>query len=87
HLMVCSGETNLKRVWAEAGGKNANIVFEDYADLDNAAAETAAGCFYNQGEVCVAATRLLVHESIKDMFIDKVITAAQRFAPKDPLDP
>lgn len=87
HLMVCSGETNMKRVWAEAGGKNANIIFEDYEDLDHAAEEAAAGSFYNQGEVCVAATRLLVHESIKDMFIEKVIQASQRFTPKDPLDP
>ncbi|MEX0333029.1 aldehyde dehydrogenase [Vibrio tubiashii] len=85
-LMVSSGETNLKRVFAEAGGKNANIVFEDCDDLDRAAAETAGGCFYNQGEVCVAATRLLVHESIKDRFVDKVISAAQSFMPKDPLD-
>lgn len=85
-LMIRSGETNLKRVFAEAGGKNANIVFEDCDDLDRAAAETAAGCFYNQGEVCVAATRLLVHESIKDRFVDKVISAAQTFMPKDPLD-
>ncbi|PKH01392.1 aldehyde dehydrogenase PuuC [Psychromonas sp. MB-3u-54] len=86
-LMICSGESNLKSVWAEAGGKNANIVFADYPDLDKAAQETAAGCFYNQGEVCVAATRLLVHESIKDMFIDKVIAAAKNFSPKDPLCP
>jgi len=86
-LMVSSGETNMKRVWAEAGGKNANIIFEDYADLDAAAAQAAAGCFYNQGEVCVAATRLLVHESIKEQFIDKVLSAALRFQPKDPLDP
>lgn len=86
-LMVSSGESNLKRVWAEAGGKNANIVFDDYEDLDHAAEAAAAGCFYNQGEVCVAATRLLVHESIKDQFIDKVLSAAQRFQPKDPLDP
>lgn len=85
-LMIRSGETNLKRVFAEAGGKNANIVFEDCDDLDRAAAETAAGCFYNQGEVCVAATRLLVYESIKDRFVDKVISAAQAFMPKDPLD-
>ncbi|MDV5168906.1 aldehyde dehydrogenase [Photobacterium rosenbergii] len=86
-LMVSSGETNLKRVWAEAGGKNANIVFANYNNLDQAASEAAGGCFYNQGEVCVAATRLLVEESIKDEFIDKVVSAAQRFAPKDPLDP
>ena len=86
-LMVCSGESNMKRVWAEAGGKNANIVFADYKHLDKAAAETAAGCFYNQGEVCVAATRLLVHESIKDEFVNKVIAAAERFTPQDPMDP
>lgn len=85
-LMVRSGETNLKRVFAEAGGKNANIVFEDCDDLDRAAAETAGGCFYNQGEVCVAATRLLVHESIKDQFVEKVIEASKAFAPKDPMD-
>ncbi|HIF5690967.1 TPA: aldehyde dehydrogenase [Vibrio parahaemolyticus] len=86
-LMVSSGESNLKRVFAEAGGKNANIVFEDCDDLDRAAAEAAAGCFYNQGEVCVAATRLLVHESIKDQFIEKVIQASKAFTPKDPMDP
>ncbi len=86
-LMVSAGETNLKRVFAEAGGKNANIVFADCGDLDRAAAETAAGCFYNQGEVCVAATRLLVDNQIKDAFVEKVIAAAKRFTPKDPLDP
>lgn len=88
HLMVCSGETNMKRIWAEAGGKNANIIFEDCEDLDRAVAETAGGAFYNQGEVCVAATRLLVHESIKDKVVEKIIGAAQtNFIPKDPLDP
>ncbi|MCL9781285.1 aldehyde dehydrogenase [Vibrio sp. S4M6] len=86
-LMVSSGESNLKRVWAEAGGKNANIIFDDYEDLDKAANEAAAGCFYNQGEVCVAATRLLIHNSIKDEFVDKLLSATERFQPKDPLDP
>lgn len=86
-LMISAGESNMKRVWAEAGGKNANIVFPDYKNLEKAAQETAAGCFYNQGEVCVAATRLLVHESIKDQFIQLVREAAKRFTPKDPLDP
>ncbi|QUJ70334.1 aldehyde dehydrogenase (plasmid) [Photobacterium sp. GJ3] len=86
-LMICAGESNMKRVWAEAGGKNANIVFADYKNLDKAAAETAAGCFYNQGEVCVAATRLLVHASIHDAFVEKVIAASAAFTPKDPLDP
>ncbi|SHI14656.1 aldehyde dehydrogenase [Ferrimonas marina] len=86
-LMVCAGESNLKRVWNEAGGKNANIVFADHPNLEGAAEEAAAGCFYNQGEVCVAATRLLVHESIHDRFVAMVEAAAQRFTPRDPLDP
>ncbi|MBY5991185.1 aldehyde dehydrogenase [Ferrimonas balearica] len=86
-LMISAGESNMKRVWAEAGGKNANIVFADYKNLDGAAEEAAAGCFYNQGEVCVAATRLLVHESIREAFIQKVIAAAARFTPQDPLNP
>jgi gamma-glutamyl-gamma-aminobutyraldehyde dehydrogenase len=86
-LLMSSSESNMKRVWAEAGGKNANIVFNDCDDLDKAAEAAAAGCFYNQGEVCVAATRLLVHESIKDEFVAKVAKAARTFTPKDPLDP
>lgn len=86
-LMISAGESNMKRVWAEAGGKNANIVFPDYKNLKKAAEATAAGCFYNQGEVCVAATRLLVHESIKDQFVRMVQEAAKDFTPGDPLDP
>ncbi|WP_156498777.1 aldehyde dehydrogenase family protein, partial [Oleiphilus sp. HI0079] len=53
-LMVFAGESNMKRVWAEAGGKSPNVVFADAPDLD-AAAEAAAGAIcYNQGEVCTA---------------------------------
>ncbi|WP_163933910.1 aldehyde dehydrogenase [Paraferrimonas sp. SM1919] len=85
-LLIYAGESNMKRVWLEAGGKNPNIVFAD-ADLDKAAQAAASGCFYNQGEVCVAATRLLVESSIYDSFVAKVIEASKRFRPGDPLDP
>ncbi|WP_088330917.1 aldehyde dehydrogenase [Lacimicrobium sp. SS2-24] len=86
-LMIYAGESNMKRVWLEAGGKNPNIVFADCADLDKAARSAASGCFYNQGEVCVAATRLLVERSIHDEFVQKVREASQHFRPGDPLDP
>ncbi|GGD63105.1 aldehyde dehydrogenase [Lacimicrobium alkaliphilum] len=86
-LMIYAGESNMKRVWLEAGGKNPNIVFADCADLDKAARSAASGCFYNQGEVCVAATRLLVERSIHDEFVEKVRQASQNFRPGDPLDP
>jgi 4-guanidinobutyraldehyde dehydrogenase/NAD-dependent aldehyde dehydrogenase len=63
--LIYSGESNMKRVWLEAGGKSPNIVFADAPDLQ-AAAESAAGAIaFNQGEVCTAGSRLLVERSIK----------------------
>ncbi len=86
-LLIDAGESNMKRVWLEAGGKSANIVFADCPDPDQAAAATAAGIFYNQGQVCIAGSRLLVEASIKDAFLARVKAHAQSFTPGDPLDP
>lgn len=86
-LMIYSGESNMKRVWSEAGGKSPNIVFADAPNLDDAA-QSAAGAFcFNQGEVCTAGTRLLVEASIKDEFIKKVVNAVESWVPGNPLDP
>lgn len=82
-----SGQSNMKRVWLECGGKSPNIVLADCPDLDAAAAAAAGGIFYNQGEVCTAGSRLIVEESIKDAFVEKVIAAAADMQPDDPLDP
>ena len=85
-LMVYAGESNMKRVWLEAGGR-ANIVFADAPDL-KAAAEAAAGAIaFNQGEVCTAGSRLLVERSIKDKFLPLVIEALKGWKPGNPLDP
>lgn len=86
-LMVYAGESNMKRVWLEAGGKSPNIVFADAPDL-KAAAEAAAGAIaFNQGEVCTAGSRLLVERSIKDKFLPLVIEALKGWKPGNPLDP
>jgi len=86
-LMVYAGESNMKRVWLEAGGKSPNIVFADAPDLQ-AAAEAAAGAIaFNQGEVCTAGSRLLVERSIKDTFLPMVIEALKSWKPGHPLDP
>jgi len=86
-LMVYAGESNMKRVWLEAGGKSPNIVFADAPDLA-AAAEAAAGAIaFNQGEVCTAGSRLLVERSIKDEFLPLVLEALKRWKPGHPLDP
>lgn len=86
-LMEYAGQSNMKRIWLEAGGKSANLVFADCPDLAKAATASAAGIFYNQGQVCIAGTRLLVEESIKDAFMGELKKAAEAFKPMDPLDP
>jgi len=86
-LMEYSARSNLKRVSLELGGKSPQIVFADCPDLDAAAQAAAWGVFYNQGEVCTAASRLLVEASIKDDFVKRVAAVAKAMVPGDPLDP
>jgi gamma-glutamyl-gamma-aminobutyraldehyde dehydrogenase len=86
-LLQCAGLSNLKRTYLECGGKSPNIVFADAKDLDGAAQSAAGAIFYNQGEVCTAASRLLVQRPIKDAFVAKVVEAGKAMQPKHPLDP
>ena len=80
-----SAESNMKSVSLECGGKTPNIVFADTPDLDEAAKGAADGIFYNSGQVCDAASRLLVEDSIHDEFLAKVTSLAARYQPGDPL--
>ena len=82
-----SGESNMKRVALECGGKSPHIVTDGCSSLDAAATAVAWGVFYNQGEVCNAGSRLLVHESVKDELLEKVVAVAERIQPGDPLHP
>jgi gamma-glutamyl-gamma-aminobutyraldehyde dehydrogenase len=82
-----SADSNLKRVWLELGGKSPNIVFPDAYDLDAAADMAAWGIFFNSGEMCTAASRLLVHRDIADDFVARVVSRAATYFPGDPLDP
>ncbi|UXU76662.1 MULTISPECIES: aldehyde dehydrogenase [unclassified Paracoccus (in: a-proteobacteria)] len=86
-FMEYSGQSNLKQVWPETGGKSPNLVFADCEDLDAAADMAAFGIFFNQGEVCSANSRLYVERRIKDTFVEKLIQRAQALQPGDPLDP
>lgn len=86
-LLKDAGDSNMKRVWLEAGGKSANIVFADCPDLQKAVNNTAGGIFYNQGQVCIAGTRLLLEESIADRFLDLLKEQAKGWQPGNPLDP
>lgn len=85
-LMGYSGESNLKQVWLELGGKSPNLVFAD-ADLDKAADQAAAGIFFNAGQVCTANSRLLVEKSIAEAFTARLVKLAADYQPGDPLNP
>jgi acyl-CoA reductase-like NAD-dependent aldehyde dehydrogenase len=86
-IMQYAGQSNLKRVSLECGGKSPNIVLADYDDLDRAAKAAAFAIFFNQGEMCSAGSRLLVQERIRDAFLEKVQDVARTLVPGDPLDP
>jgi gamma-glutamyl-gamma-aminobutyraldehyde dehydrogenase len=87
HFMRYSADSNLKRVWLELGGKSPNIILPDAPDLDRAAATAAWGIFFNQGEMCTAPSRLLVHSSIADRVTEAIVTRARELRVGDPLDP
>ena len=76
----------LKRVSLELGGKSACVVFDD-ADLENAVTALAAGIFRNQGQLCIAASRMFVHESLHDAFAERLSQLALAIRLGDPLAP
>lgn len=75
----------MKRVAMELGGKSPNIVFAD-ADLDAAATGASNGIFSAAGQMCIAGSRLLVQNSIKDVFTDKLLDIARRVKLGNPMD-
>ena len=86
-LLECAGRSNMKRAYMECGGKSPNLVFADAPNLRAAADAAASGIFYNQGEVCTAASRLLVQRSIKDEFLAMVVEAGRKMQPQHPFEP
>jgi aldehyde dehydrogenase (NAD+) len=84
-LMAASGESNLKRLSLELGGKSPNIIFPD-CDMEGAVKAAFWGIFANKGEICSAGSRLLVHKDIHDRFLDELVARARKMKLGDPLD-
>ncbi|MDX3801415.1 aldehyde dehydrogenase [Streptomyces sp. AK04-3B] len=87
HFLRYAADSNLKRVWLELGGKSPNIILPDAPDLEQAAATAAWGIFFNQGEMCTAPSRLLVHSSIAERVTEAIVARARELRVGDPLDP
>lgn len=76
---------NVNSVTLELGGKNPNIVFPD-ADLSNAVTDAIKGIFAASGQTCVAGSRLLIHESIRDEFVERFVEKTEELTLGDPFD-
>lgn len=86
-IMAAAARSNLKRVGLELGGKSPHIILPDCPDLTAAARAAAGGIFYNQGEMCSAGSRLLLHRSLMAEFLPRLRQAAARYQPAQSLDP
>lgn len=87
-IMISAGQSNMKRLLLECGGKSPYLVFDDCSDdLDFLAADIVAKAFPNQGAVCSSATRLLIQHDFKEALLEKVVEHSQQIRPQDPLLP
>ena len=83
--IVQASASNWKKVQLELGGKGPNIVFAD-ASIPAAVNGSAFAIFHNQGQVCIAGSRLILHEAIADEFLEKFIALGSLIWLGDPLD-
>ena len=87
-ILQYAGQSNMKQVALECGGKTPQVFLADVADFDRAVTAAYRGIYSNMGEVCNAGSRLLVDRSIRDRFIERFIELGRNaFQPGDPLDP
>jgi acyl-CoA reductase-like NAD-dependent aldehyde dehydrogenase len=86
-LMRDIGETDIKAITLELGGKSPQLVFADCGDLETAASAIGLGIFYNSGQTCNAGSRLVVHRSIREELVERVAAIGREMAPAEPLDP
>uniref|UniRef100_H2ZY37 Aldehyde dehydrogenase 1 family member A1 n=1 Tax=Latimeria chalumnae TaxID=7897 RepID=H2ZY37_LATCH len=85
-IKQAAGKSNLKRVTLELGGKNPNIILAD-TDLDYAVEQAHYGLFFNQGQCCLAGSRIFVEESIYEEFVHKSVEQAKKRILGNPLIP
>ncbi|MEL6234920.1 MAG: aldehyde dehydrogenase [Pseudomonadota bacterium] len=82
-----SADSNLKKIVLECGGKNPAIVLEDAENLDLVAAHIVNAAFWNMGENCSAASRLIVHKAVKAPLMERILARVKLWRTGDPLDP
>ena len=87
-MLQYAGQSNMKRVSLECGGKSPQVFMADTGNIDRAISAAVNGIFANMGEVCNAGSRLLVERPVYDQFVERFIAAGRdAYVCGDPLDP
>jgi 4-guanidinobutyraldehyde dehydrogenase/NAD-dependent aldehyde dehydrogenase len=86
-LLRAVGESDVKAITLELGGKSPQIVLADVGDLEAAASAIGWGIFYNSGQTCNAGSRLIVHRSVSAELVERIAALGRELAPGEPLDP
>jgi acyl-CoA reductase-like NAD-dependent aldehyde dehydrogenase len=86
-LLRAVGESDVKAITLELGGKSPQVVLADVGDLEAAAQSIGWGIFYNSGQTCNAGSRLVVHRSVRAELVERIADLVRRLAPGEPLDP
>ncbi len=86
-LLRAVGESDVKAISLELGGKSPQVVLGDVGDLEAAAETIGWGIFYNSGQTCNAGSRLIVHRSVREELVERIAALGRELAPGEPLDP
>ena len=86
-LLRAVGESDVKAISLELGGKSPQVVLADVGDLGAAASAIGWGIFYNSGQTCNAGSRLVVHRSVREELVERIAALGRKLAPGEPLDP
>lgn len=84
-ILQYSGQSNMKKVGLECGGKSPFIVSNKCNNLEEASQVLAKNIFYNQGQICSASSRLIIHKDIKEKFLSLLIEESKKYKPQNPL--
>jgi len=87
YFLKYAAESNLKHVTLECGGKSPQVVLADPPDLDAVAADVLFAGFMNMGENCSCGSRLIVHRSVRDALVERLVSQLDGWTVGDPLDP
>jgi len=87
HFLRYAADSNLKKVVLECGGKNPAVVFDDAENLDHVAEHVVNAAFWNAGQNCSAASRLIVHAGVKEPLMERIEARMRDWKVGDPLDP